>query len=97
MNKSFKLCALAAFGIAIVVPALAQTPEERDAGTVITRSVRALPPEVSRSLKIARTPMPPSPLIVGTYWSCSNHSSGFEICRIKLVVCTDDQSSCVEV
>jgi len=33
---------------------------------------------------------------VGTYWSCSDHN-GHEICRIKLVVCTDDQSQCVEV
>jgi hypothetical protein len=83
--------------VAFATAASAQTPVEADTGTVVTRDVRALPPEVSRSLKIARTPMPPSPLIVGTYWSCHKHDSGFDICRIKLVVCTDDQQYCVEV
>jgi hypothetical protein len=97
MNRLLKLGALAAFGLTVSIPTLAQTLEEREAGTVITRNVRALTPEVSRALKLARTPMPPSPLIVGTYWACNTHSSGHEICRIKLVVCTDDQQYCVEV
>ena len=97
MNRLFAFGALAAFGLTACTPTFAQTLEERDAGTVITRDVRALTPEVSSKLKIARTPMPPSPLIVGTYWACSTHSSGHEICRIKLVVCTDDQQYCVEV
>lgn len=54
--------------------------------------------EVSRSLKI--TPIPtskPIPLIVGTYWNCHTNSQNFEICRIKVVVCEDDQSFCVDV
>jgi hypothetical protein len=97
MNRLLNFSALAAFALTASVPTLAQSLEEGDTGTVITRNVRALTPEVSRALKLARTPLPPSPLIVGTYWSCSTHSSGFEICRIKLVVCTDDQQSCVEV
>lgn len=97
MNRHFKLSALAALGFATCVPALAQTPEEREAGTVITRSVRALTPEVSRALKLARTPVQTTGLLIGSYWSCSTNSNGHEICRIKLVVCTDDQSYCVEV
>lgn len=98
MNSGFKFAALAAFGLIASVPALAQVvaEPEADAGTVATRDVRVLPPDVSRKLKIARTPLPPSPIIVGTYWSCSNHND-HDICRIKLVVCTDDQSQCVEV
>jgi hypothetical protein len=99
MNRLFTFSALAALGLGLTacMPALAQTFEEREDGTVISRDVRALTPEVSRNLKLARTPMPPSPLIVGTYWSCRKHSSGHEICRIKLVVCTEDQQNCVEV
>jgi len=98
MNSGFKFAALAAFGLIAAAPALAQVvaEPEADIGTVATRDVRVLPFDASRKLKIARTPLPPSPLIVGTYWSCSDHN-GHEICRIKLVVCTDDQSQCVEV
>jgi len=40
--------------------------------------------------------LPPSAIIVGTYWSCTTHDDR-DICKIKLVVCTDDQSQCVEV
>jgi hypothetical protein len=96
MNKLLNVGALLAFGFTTSVAALAQTPEELEADTVITRDVRALTPEVSRALKITRTPLPPSPLLVGTYWSCSKHN-GFDICRIKLVVCTTDQTYCVEI
>jgi hypothetical protein len=97
MNRYFKFGALAALGLAASIPALAQTPEDLEAETVVTRDVRVLTPEVSRALKIARTPMQPAGLIVGTYWRCKTHSSGFEVCRIKLVVCTDNQQNCVEV
>lgn len=63
----------------------------------LTQSVRIIPPKVARSLKIARIPGGGGvPLVVGTYWSCFM-DSGFEICRIKLVVCTNDQSYCVQV
>ena len=98
MNSGFKFAALAAFGLIASAPVFAQVVAESDAdtGTVITRDVRVLPPDVSMKLRIARTPLPPSPLIVGTYWSCSDHN-GHELCRIKLVVCTNDQSQCVEV
>ena len=54
--------------------------------------------EESKSLKI--TPIPtsePIPLIVGTYWNCHVNAQDFEICRIKIVVCKDDQSFCVDV
>src|SRR5262245_53580954 len=98
MNRGLKFAALAAFGLVASAPLFAQVVAEPDADAeaVITRDVRVLPPDVSLKLRIARTPTPPSPLIVGTYWSCSNHN-GHDICRIKLVVCTNDQSQCVEV
>jgi hypothetical protein len=98
MNNGFKFAALAALGLIASAPVLAQVvaEPEGDVGTVATRDIRVLPFDVSRKLKIARTPLPPVPLIVGTYWSCSNHN-GHDLCRIKLVVCTDDQSQCVEV
>ncbi len=54
--------------------------------------------EVAKSLDI--TPIPtsePVPLIVGTYWNCHINEHDFEICRLKLVVCNDDQSFCVDV
>jgi hypothetical protein len=98
MKTGFTFSALAILGLMASASALAQTFEEpaKEAGTVISREARVLPPDVSSKLKIARTPMPPSPLIVGTYWSCF-YDNDHEICRIKLVVCTDDQSLCVEV
>jgi len=98
MNSGFRFAALAAFGLVASTPALAQVAAEpaADTGAVITREVRVLPFDVSRKLKITRTPTPPSAIIVGTYWSCTIHDDR-EICKIKLVVCTDDQSQCVEV
>jgi hypothetical protein len=98
MNSGFRFAALAAFGLIASAPVLAQVvaEPEGDVGTVITRDVRVLPPDVSRKLKIARTPLPPSAIIEGTYWSCTIHDDR-DICKIKLVVCTDDQSQCVEV
>jgi hypothetical protein len=89
---------LVVIGLLTSTSPLAQVPGDPDPelGTVTTRNVRLLPPEVSRSLKIARTPLPPTAqLLVGTYWSC-HREHGFDICRIKLVVCTPDQSQCVE-
>src|ERR1044072_9191260 len=98
MNSGFKFAALTAFGLVATDPVLAQVAAEQaaDTGAVIPREVRVLPFDVSRKLKIARTPTPPSAIIVGTYWSCTLHDDR-EICKIKLVVCTDDQSQCVEV
>ncbi len=61
-------------------------------------NITSLPREMSKSLKI--TPIPtsePIPLVVGTYWNCPVNAQGFEICRIKIVVCGDDQSFCVDV
>lgn len=54
--------------------------------------------EMSRSLKITPiTTLEPIPLLVGTYWNCRVNAQNFEICRIKIVVCEDDQSFCVDV
>lgn len=98
MNIGCKFAALAAFGLIASAPALAQVAAEpaADTGAVKTRDVRVLPFDVSRKLKIARMPTPPSALLVGNYWSCTIHDDR-EICKIVLVVCTDDQSQCVEV
>ena len=98
MNSGFKLAALAAFGLIASAPVFAQVVAEpdADAGAVISRNVRVLPPDVSRKLKIARMPTPPLPLLVGHYWTCTINDDR-EICKITLVVCTDDQSQCVEV
>jgi hypothetical protein len=74
----------------------AAEPEAVDPTAI--RTVRVLSPEVSRSLKL--TPLPtsrPIPLIVGTYWNCAVNAQDFEICRIKLVVCTDNQELCTEL
>ncbi len=64
----------------------------------LRQTVSVLPKDVSRSLTIHKIPTSePVPLIVGTYWSCHINQYDFEICRIKIVVCNDDQTSCVEV
>ena len=97
MNRLLNFGALAAFALSASVPTLAQSPEEPQADTVVTRSVRALPPEVSRGLKIARMPMPNSPLIFGTTWVCHPLSSGYQMCKVALIVCTPDQLNCFEV
>ncbi len=62
------------------------------------QDITFLPREKSKSLGITLIPTSkPIPLIVGIYWNCPVNAQGFEICRIRIVVCTDDQSSCVEV
>jgi len=95
MNRLFNFGALAAFALAASVPALAQTPEEHAATTIIIHNVRVLSPEVSRSLKIVRAPLPTSRLLIGFYWLCGYSEN--EGCRNTVVVCTDDQSQCVQV
>lgn len=63
----------------------------------VKQSVKILPSDVSRQLKIQRIPTSePVPLLIGTYWSC-HYEHDFEICRFKLVVCTNDQTFCTEV
>lgn len=95
MTKSFRSGALVAFGLAAAVPALAQTPGPNAAATAasLTHTVRVLPPEVSRSLKIARSPNSTPSILIGTYWACDD--SG-DRCWIKLVVCFDGQDVCIE-
>jgi hypothetical protein len=97
MTKSYRSGALVALGLAAAVPALAQTPGPNAAATVasLTHSVRVLPPEVSRSLKIARAPNSTTSILIGTYWACDS-SGGHEFCWIKLVVCFDGQDVCIE-
>jgi hypothetical protein len=97
MNRLLNFGALAAFALTASVPTFAQSPEEPEADAVVTRSVRALPPEVSRSLQIARMPMPNSPLLFGTTWLCHALPSGYKICKVALIVCTPDQLHCFEV
>lgn len=63
-----------------------------------TKGFKILPPEVSESLELTLSPTSkPTPLIIGHYWRCINpEDSEFESCEPVLVVCTDDQSWCVE-
>ena len=58
-----------------------------------------LPPEVSRSLKIAQVPTDrPVPLIFGSYWNCIiDEDTGFENCDLELVVCDNQQTQCVQI
>ena len=61
-------------------------------------NVTFLPREISKSLDITSVPTPePIPLIVGSYWRCTKTDQDFEICRFRIVVCTDDQSFCTEI
>lgn len=66
---------------------------------------RVVPPEVAKDLEILRIPTTdPIPLIVGHYWKCRTEGGRtpigdhpeFEICDLVTVVCTSDQSFCVE-
>ena len=63
-----------------------------------TKQFKLLSPEVSERLDLTLAPTSkPTPLIFGHYWRCINREdSGFESCEPVLVVCTDDQSWCVE-
>lgn len=89
------LAALLASTLSIAGPTLAQTTSAATKSPVATRTIKVLPPAVSRSLAITRIPTSqPVPLLVGVYWSCDY---GAADCRLVLVVCTDDQSQCVEV
>ena len=95
-----KLVLAAMFGIAALSahPALAQTSTVATKTAPITsRTIRVLPPDVSRSLVITRMPTSqPVPFLVGVYWNCSDGGNGFELCRLVTVVCTPDQSQCAE-
>lgn len=89
------LAALVASTLSIAGPAPAQTTSVVPKAPVATRTIKVLPPTLSRSLAITRMPTSePVPLLVGVYWSCDY---GAVECRLVLVVCTDDQSQCVEV
>ena len=108
-KRTFVMCLTVGFlaapflGGAALASEQSQSPEAtytkkmtRPADTI--PSVSILPPEISKSLKIARIPTNrPIPLIVGTYWNCAVNAQDFEICRFKIVVCTDDQSLCTQV
>lgn len=92
---------------ALLVPALAVLAGAAAAQTlatatksppVPTRTVKLLPPDVSRSLQLLRMPgTPTTPLLVGVYWNCQESSIGTDFCRLVTVVCTQDQSLCAEV
>ena len=87
-----------ALSLLIAGPALGQSIKTSATGIEATRTIRVLPQEISRSLKIMRTPTSqPVPFLIGTYWSCSDTPIGTEICHLVLVVCRDDQSLCTEV
>ena len=97
-----KIIAFAAGLVAITSSAAAgfyekATVDQRDAAKN-TRAVRFLSPQESRGLKLTTAPnSDPSALIVGHDWRCYENSFGWEFCEPVLIICTDDQSSCVEV
>lgn len=104
MKILYKLfCLLSVFFLLMTSPALAQAtptlaqPTRESLSTpTVPSTIKVLPREVSRSLKITKLPTSrPIPLIVGSYWSC-REQSGFEICRFKVVACTSEQETCVE-
>jgi hypothetical protein len=96
MRSNLLACTLVASATWMAGPALAQVTDA--AAATATRAVKLLPYDVSRSLKIIRTPSTqPTPLIVGVYWTCHDAGHGHTICRITTVVCTNDQSQCAEV
>ena len=89
------LAAIVASTASITAPALAQVTSVATKAPVAARTIKVLPPDVSRSLAITRMPTSqPVPLLVGVYWSCDY---GAVDCKLVLVVCTEDQSQCVEV
>ena len=66
-------------------------------------SFRVLVPEEVKRLEITPAPTDPGvPLIIGTFWRCESVQPNpftdetFDICRLKLVVCTDEGDFCVE-
>lgn len=102
--RTTAFAALAALSITGFIPFVGAPPagaQEGDGTEEATRvpSVRVLPPEIVRTLEISRIPTGrQTRMIVGGHWSCQNHSSGFEICRFKIVVCDDeDPGFCVEI
>jgi hypothetical protein len=61
-------------------------------------TVVVLPRDESRSLKITEIPTSrPIPLIIGNIWTCHKGAGNHEFCRLTLVVCTNDQSSCATI
>jgi hypothetical protein len=99
MFRPFLLAAVAAALASLALPATAQlTPMPSGPEPVAARSVQVLTPEASRALRLNRMPTTQStPFLIGTRWQCEPHASGFDRCDLVLVVCTNDQSLCVEV
>lgn len=67
------------------------------------KGFKILSPELSRKLELTPAPTSqPIPLLIGHYWRCGidddffDEDGGFEFCEPVLVICTDDQSWCVE-
>lgn len=101
MKKSLlKILVATGLGLAILASAAVVTAQRNhlnnlQVDTESGQSVTILPAKISKSLKIQRIPTSrPVPLIIGTYWDCHVNEHDFEICDVKLVVCTDDQSVC---
>lgn len=91
------LCLVSVLFLVMTSPALAQTTRGSLDNLAMSPTIKVLSKEVSRSLRITRIPTSkPTPLIVGNYWNCREQSS-FEICRLTVVVCTNDQDTCVEI
>jgi hypothetical protein len=98
MKNFSRLSLVTALSLLVAGPALGEPSKNNSVGVKETRTITVLPVDISRSLKI--TPIPtsqPIPLLIGTYWDCSDTPAGLEHCRLTLVVCTNDQSICTEL
>ena len=99
MTKSLiALCAGAAFMLASMCSSLADSAKQADLDAVANNTIVVLPREESQSLKITEIPTSqPIPLIVGNIWTCHKGAGNHEFCRLTLVVCTNDQSFCINI
>jgi len=99
MTKSrIALYAGAAFISASMCSSFADSAKQADPDGVAKDTIVVLPRDESQSLKITEIPTSqPIPLIVGNTWTCHKGAGNHEFCRLTLVVCTNDQSFCINI
>lgn len=98
MTKIKLFAAVVLAGSLMIGHAYAQTPATpAPVDASMTQSIKILPRKESRALKISRIPGGTGvPMIIGNYWAC-HEDLGFTICKLKLVVCNDAQTICVQI
>ncbi|MCH9638809.1 MAG: hypothetical protein K0U40_04880 [Betaproteobacteria bacterium] len=97
-----KLLFLLCFGAVIFANSSVYAFDSKGDSTLMkassTPKVKILPKEISRTLDIKAIPTSiPTPLIIGTSWTCYIDPIGIDHCDQILVICTDDQSFCTTV